>query len=396
MRSQKKTRFFSLGRKWVFTLALFLLVFAAASIVKVQAGTEHSVTGWLWGGGAGSSDGTNTNVGWISMNNTNQSGATNYGVNIPAGNGDVTGYAWSEYIGWVSFNSGDLAGCTGASGARREGHFLKGWARIISIRDAAGNAGGWLGCIKLSSESGDPITYGVDIDKMLGVSSGSHTYAWSDELGWIDFGQAKYTETSTLNVKPNPLTLQSGNNPGALFATLTNSSGPVNGKQIKFTILPGGSPKISLISSTCSTGATGQGECSVSAKASDLLTDETAQIQAECADSSCNTTTTINIKHTPVCIISCPDSIDIVSGQTKDYDVTSSGEAGCGEIDRCSMASNSYGLSSAKLDGNTCQVTSSSTARFGSAKSTSYTIGNANCPTTVNIKGPGWIETNPN
>ena len=184
MRNLKKTSFFSLGRKWIFTLALFLLVFAAASAVKIHA--AGNVTGWLWGG-SDDGAGNNTGVGWISVNNTN------YGVSIPSSNGAVSGYAWSENIGWISFNSGDLAGCVGASGARREGDFLKGWARIMSIPQAGANAGGWLGCISLSGSN-----YGVQISKMLGVGSGSHTYAWSDELGWIDFGQAKMKVCSSM------------------------------------------------------------------------------------------------------------------------------------------------------------------------------------------------------
>lgn len=191
MKNSKLSRFFGRGRKWIFTLALFLLVFAAASVVKIHAGTSDSGSGWLWGGGAGPNDGTNTNVGWISINNTNQGGATNYGVNIPSGNGDVTGYAWSENIGWISFNAADTASCpqNPCGAVRVVGNNIKGWARIMSIPQAGANAGGWQGWISLSGPQ-----YGVKINADNTLTG----YGWSDELGWIDFSRAKVKSCSPM------------------------------------------------------------------------------------------------------------------------------------------------------------------------------------------------------
>lgn len=195
MRSQKKSRFFLLGRKWVFTLALFLLVFAAASVMKIQAGTSDSGSGWLWGG-SDDGAGNNTGVGWISMNNTNPGagGSVDYGVNIPSGNGDVTGYTWSENIGWISFNAADLVNCpqNPCGAARVVGNNLIGWARIIGIKTefekVPSNSGGWNGWISLSGPH-----YGVRINADNTLTG----YAWSassdgtPELGWIDFSRAK-------------------------------------------------------------------------------------------------------------------------------------------------------------------------------------------------------------
>jgi hypothetical protein len=394
MRNLKRSKFFSLGRKWVFTLALFLFVFAAASAVKIQA--AGNMTGWLWGGGAESDgsapyDETSTNVGWISANSDNQGGSVDYGINVPSGTGDISGYAWSENIGWISFNAADLAGCPQGSckSEKVAGNNLKGWARILSIKTAfaTGNSGGWQGWISLSGPQ-----YGVKINADNTLSG----FAWSDELGWIDFSKASYKETSLLEVKPDPLTLQSGNNPGSLFATVSSSSGPVDGKKINFTILPGGSSKISLVSSTCTTGATGSGECSVSTKAADLLTDETAQVQAQCADSSCNATITrINIKRTLSCTISCPSDFQVTAGDTADYNVNVSGESGCA-LSSCNETSDPKNIiDSVNTLGTGCEITASSATRFGTGEVTARTNGGQTCPTEVNIKGPGWIETNP-
>jgi len=184
-------------------LSLIVLVISAVLglaffVSKTQAGTGENGLGWLWGG---SDDGgaplNNTGIGWVSMNNTTGGGANSYGVNIPATDGAVTGYAWSENVGWISFNSADIAGCPdGNCVAQRSGNNLTGWARIVGIETelAAGNSGGWQGWIKLNGTG-----YGVDITKMDGTGN-NKTYAWSDELGWIDFSKASLNVTYSLKI----------------------------------------------------------------------------------------------------------------------------------------------------------------------------------------------------
>lgn len=188
------------------------LVFGLAIFQKAQAAP---VTGWLWGGGAEPDgvapwDGTNTNVGWISANrlncDSNGDGTTdtgnyancpvglpvttdnNYRLDIPS-SGNVTGYAWSENIGWIDFNPPGPYPAAPNSSATKNGDYLEGWARIMSIPQNAGNNGGWEGWIKMKGSN-----YGVQISKMDGTGN-NPTYAWSDELGWIDFSRAKIDMT---------------------------------------------------------------------------------------------------------------------------------------------------------------------------------------------------------
>lgn len=243
MNNLKRIKFFRSGRKWFFTLALFVLVFAVANAVKIQA--AGNIGGWLWGGSEdcdldsnGFQDavcggdnattglelnysdaiigGNETGVGWISMNNrecdldkngfvdagdcegdNTTTGTIPYGVIIPKVDGPIIGtdnFGWSKNIGWVSFNAGDLDGCPAPPcNARREGNGLAGWARIMGIKTefekVPSNSAGWLGWIKLASTSGDPIDYGVTIDPISGKFSGQ---AWSEELGWIDFSRAGF------------------------------------------------------------------------------------------------------------------------------------------------------------------------------------------------------------
>jgi len=254
MKNSKVSGFFSKGRKWVFTLALFLLVFAVASVVKIQA--AGNVTGWLWGGTEEVSDGNpnngasgyETGVGWVSMS------GTTYGVSIPSGNGPATGYAWMNAggnpdnlqqngIGWLDFdpqdhcgsaygaascNAPDGSGVNAKGGVRREGNNLVGWARIVEIAkaSASGNSGGWTGWVKFSNSYGG----GIDVNKMDGTGS-NKMYAWSGndssagELGWIDFSRASYTVSGTLTVSGTTLSNTSSGRCRPIYATLADNSG---------------------------------------------------------------------------------------------------------------------------------------------------------------------------
>jgi hypothetical protein len=181
--------------KKAFTIGILLAIVFAVTFhqISVLAGAGESARGFAWGG-TSSVDGAYQGMGWISMNNISDGSGTSYGVNIPAGDGDVTGYAWSGMddtngqpnagYGWISFREVDLAGCAPAlAQARRVGNTLTGGARILSIMAAmavpGGNAGGYDGCIDLS---------GITI-----AGNALSGYAWSSDLGWIDFSGVSLT-----------------------------------------------------------------------------------------------------------------------------------------------------------------------------------------------------------
>jgi hypothetical protein len=109
-----------------FTLAFFTFAIGAGAALRVSAGTIDSISGWLWSGSESISDavinGNETGLGWISMNSSDcdtdgngtidtascgtvGSPIANYGVNVPSSNGTLSGYAWSEHFGWISFNA---------------------------------------------------------------------------------------------------------------------------------------------------------------------------------------------------------------------------------------------------------------------------------------------------
>ena len=140
---------------------------------EVQAGTDENVYGWAW----------SENIGWISFNNTTGEGSTNYGVNIEP-DGVFSGYAWSENIGWISFNQAELSGCPSApcrAEVNLSNYEVSGWARALAYGD------GWDGWISLRGSG-----YGIKIN-----GTEFEGWAWGDNVvGWISFN-CNNSETPT-------------------------------------------------------------------------------------------------------------------------------------------------------------------------------------------------------
>lgn len=131
-----------------------------------QAGDAYNVSGWAW----------SENIGWISFNNTSGGGLVNYGVNIDPLNGDFDGYAWSENIGWISFKPSGPYPASPNNSARLDinTNQITGWARALAY------GGGWDGWIKLNPSGG-----GVHLNEGTNELEG---WAWGgDVVGWISF-----------------------------------------------------------------------------------------------------------------------------------------------------------------------------------------------------------------
>ncbi|MDD5738718.1 MAG: hypothetical protein PHY72_02200 [Candidatus Pacebacteria bacterium] len=174
-----------------------------------EAGAGQNVKGFAW----------SDLIGWISANSsncdTNNDGISegvppacpvsgtvipNYGLNI-ADNGTTgifSGYAWSEHVGWISFNQADLTGCpSGVCRAEvdKATGVVSGWAKFLTTGD-------WL---KLKGTN-----YGFVINKGTGEFSG---YAWGDVTAGLVSASCqnnnrcasnnyKLTTTFVMNVKP--------------------------------------------------------------------------------------------------------------------------------------------------------------------------------------------------
>ena len=153
--------------KLLFSLVLGILVILSFLFLnniktkEVKADAEDNVYGYAW----------SENIVWISFNSTNTGSATDYGVNIDA-SGIISGYAWSENIGWISFDQ--TGGCPSGSSCQAKidpsTYEVSGWARALAYGD------GWDGWIRLD---------GVKLNEITKEFEG---WAWgSDVVGWISF-----------------------------------------------------------------------------------------------------------------------------------------------------------------------------------------------------------------
>jgi hypothetical protein len=125
--------------------------------------TSIALSGYAW----------SDTIGWISMS------GTNYGLSMDS-TGFITGYAWSDNIGWISANKTDLSPCAFAATSKIQSGQWAGWLRAIS--GGSTQSGGWDGCISMSGTN-----YGVTYNSQTGSFGG---YAWGDtNVGWVDFSQ---------------------------------------------------------------------------------------------------------------------------------------------------------------------------------------------------------------
>ena len=175
-------------QKFLFFGIIFTAVFLVSS---ARAQSDYNVYGWAWSG----------NIGWISFNCLNDyngdgkrenhcdgvnpktaegSSYVSYGVDIDPNNGNFSGYAWSDNIGWISFENNDVSGCPfspcRAKFDSKTGE-VSGWARALSASD------GWEGWIRLRGSWNN----GVSINSNVSPAE-FEGWAWSDKvIGWISF-----------------------------------------------------------------------------------------------------------------------------------------------------------------------------------------------------------------
>ncbi len=161
---------------------------------SAKAAVSDNFSGYAW----------SENIGWISFNNTSGGGGTSYGVKTDLGNGDFSGYAWSEHIGWISFNRADTgnppsAPFNGGNGTIAKYNVLTreitGWARVLA------NGGGWDGWIRFCDTSVAKCSTANRIAK-IDTNGDLQGWAWSDAVvGWISLNCANQGNCGVSNYK---------------------------------------------------------------------------------------------------------------------------------------------------------------------------------------------------
>ncbi len=171
-------------------LACFILCLFSFSS-KASASAGNNVFGYAW----------SENIGWISFNNCvspdpSTCSGSDYGVSVQ--NDVWSGYAWSENIGWISFNPADWD----IGNPSYDNSTSQAYGRAISAINND-NAGGWDGWISISG-SASSISWAPTIGTASTYNGGGSStlrtgpmagykvkevsgYIWgSDVVGWVD------------------------------------------------------------------------------------------------------------------------------------------------------------------------------------------------------------------
>lgn len=173
--------------------------------------TQRQVTGWMW----------SDNVGWISLNCSNtdtcaNNGGIDYGV-TQGPDGSWSGYAWNQNIGWLDFDAGCPDNVGGTCSAQMVGNQLLGWAKFVSGNHTQN---GWDGWVSFSSQNDHDFqtsglqpsttsTYGATF-----ADPAVEGYAWgSTVVGWIGLVDVQVEEAPLVNTEAlflKPTSIESG------------------------------------------------------------------------------------------------------------------------------------------------------------------------------------------
>lgn len=124
--------------KLLIPISVFLLVGVGFLLLRqpeVRSAPEDNVTGYAW----------SSTIGWVSFNcdNNGSCGSSNYGVGIDPDSGDMTGYAWSSNIGWIDFAPSAPYPDSPDHSAKLDldSREITGWARAVN---STGEDYGWI------------------------------------------------------------------------------------------------------------------------------------------------------------------------------------------------------------------------------------------------------------
>jgi len=145
---------FSFKKNLLYIFSLTAVLVSSSLFINAQS-SELELTGYAW----------SSNIGWISFNcsNDNICETSDYKVTYNQNNGNLSGYAWSSNIGWIKFgglSSFPTGTNTTSSNATFEEDLLVGWARADSRGDS------WDGWISLSGGVVDSFSLSCSSDEL--------------------------------------------------------------------------------------------------------------------------------------------------------------------------------------------------------------------------------------
>ena len=166
-----KTNIYKIAVTSVLFCSIFCVVFYVLHTYRATGSTSDNVSGYAW----------SETIGWISFNctNTGSCPSVDYGVTVDGVTGDISGHAWSSNIRWINFDpAGPYPEVPNHSARLEADDTVTGWAKAI---DADGVD--WDGWIKMSDTAAP--AYGVTLNTVTDEFEG---FAWGyDVMGWISF-----------------------------------------------------------------------------------------------------------------------------------------------------------------------------------------------------------------
>jgi uncharacterized repeat protein (TIGR01451 family) len=181
----------SIFMKTIFLTTLFFISALFIGSFSAEAQTSSSVpknlSGYAW----------SSTIGWVSLTceNAGVCGSSSYWVGVK-NNGNIEGYAWSSNVGWISFNGADTAGCPSgtcqASFDSNTGH-VSGWAKALAGGGA--NSGDWDGWIYLGRSSSVQVE-AVNCN-WQGEAWGGGSNTRTANIGWLSFAGPGYGVTGS-------------------------------------------------------------------------------------------------------------------------------------------------------------------------------------------------------
>ncbi len=237
-------------------ITLFLISYFLF-ISPTSAQTTVGLDGWAWSS-LPSGNSPDTGAGWIHFK-----GPT-YQVVADSSTGNLSGYAWSENYGWLSFNASDVSGCPTSPcqpNVNPSTGAVTGWARFIAA--PAGTGAIWNGWVHLAG-SNYGVTYNSGSQQFSGFAYGENY------IGWMHWAGPNYavtmaplvSPTATINVTISPASASWTINPGNFTGTGNGTATvtpPFGGTS--YTLTPGAAPSgyiypPTITSSPVNTGST--------------------------------------------------------------------------------------------------------------------------------------------
>ncbi|MEZ4103730.1 MAG: hypothetical protein R3B60_00370 [Candidatus Paceibacterota bacterium] len=198
-----------------------------------RAADVGDVTGFAW----------SSTIGWISSNclDTSSCATSDYGIKVSFITGEISGQAWSENIGWISFNRDETGNPPQAPHNSGSGPI----ARYVDNGVGGGDLVGWAralaGCEMIS---GVPLT---DCDSAIGNGSlaGDASGGWD---GWISLSGIA-GDGSSYGVSVSPFGEMSGWAWGGEVVGWISLSGTAGGSYYGFELITPDTSSIDLTAS---------------------------------------------------------------------------------------------------------------------------------------------------